>query len=143
MSTTAFKMHMARTGGAEVLKGREVSLPPPGPGEARVAIEAAGVAFADIVMRTGFYPGVKAPVTPGYDFVGRIEALGPGVEGFAVGQRVAALTVDRLLRHAPQHRGPLPGRRPRGRAGRGPGRGRAERPDGVADVSPCRRFGGG
>ncbi|UAL12013.1 medium chain dehydrogenase/reductase family protein [Caulobacter segnis] len=93
MSTTAFEMHMARTGGAEVLKGREVSLPPPGPGEARVAIEAAGVAFADIVMRTGFYPGVKAPATPGYDFVGRIEALGPGVEGFAVGQRVAALTV--------------------------------------------------
>lgn len=93
MSTTAFEMHMARTGGTEVLKGREVTLPPPGPGEARVAIEAAGVAFADIVMRTGLYPGVKAPVTPGYDFVGRIEALGPDVEGFAVGQRVAALTV--------------------------------------------------
>jgi len=32
-------------------------------------------------------------VTPGYDFVGRIEALGSGVQGFAVGQRVAALTV--------------------------------------------------
>lgn len=93
MSATAFEMHMARTGGVEVLKGREVTLAPPGPGEARVAIEAAGVAFADIVMRTGLYPGVKAPVTPGYDFVGRIEALGSGVEGFAVGQRVAALTV--------------------------------------------------
>ncbi|MFY8210235.1 MAG: alcohol dehydrogenase, partial [Caulobacter sp.] len=53
MSGTAFEMHMARTGGIEVLKGREVTLPPPGPGEARVAIEAAGVAFADIVMRTG------------------------------------------------------------------------------------------
>lgn len=93
MSATAFEMHMARTGGVEVLKGREVTLAPPGPGEARVAIEAAGVAFADIVMRTGLYPGVKAPVTPGYDLVGRIEALGSGVEGFAVGQRVAALTV--------------------------------------------------
>ena len=93
MSATAFEMHMARTGGVEVLKGREVTLAPPGPGEARVAIEAAGVAFADIVMRTGLYPGVKAPVTPGYDFVRRIEALGSGVEGFAVGQRVAALTV--------------------------------------------------
>lgn len=93
MSVTAFEMHMARTGGVEVLTGREVALPPPGPGEARVAIEAAGVAFADIVMRTGLYPGVKAPVTPGYDFVGRIEALGPDVQGFTVGQRVAALTV--------------------------------------------------
>ena len=93
MSVTAFEMHMARTGGVEVLKGREVALPPPGPGEARVSIEAAGVAFADIVMRTGLYPGVKAPVTPGYDFVGRVEALGPDVTGFTVGQRVAALTV--------------------------------------------------
>lgn len=93
MAATAFEMHMARTGGVEVLRSREVELLPPGPGEARVAIEAAGVAFADIVMRTGLYPGVKAPVTPGYDFVGRIEALGPGVEDLQVGQRVAALTV--------------------------------------------------
>lgn len=93
MTTSAFEMHMARTGGVEVLQGRSVVLDPPGAGEARVAIEAAGVAFADIVMRTGLYPGVKAPVTPGYDLIGRIEALGPGVEGFAVGQRVAALTV--------------------------------------------------
>ncbi|PZR31148.1 zinc-binding dehydrogenase [Caulobacter segnis] len=93
MSATAFEMHMARTGGVEVLQARQVTLPPPGPGQARVAIEAAGVAFADIVMRTGLYPGVKAPVTPGYDFVGRIEALGAGVESLHVGQRVAALTV--------------------------------------------------
>jgi NADPH:quinone reductase-like Zn-dependent oxidoreductase len=93
MGDTAFEMHMARTGGVEVLQGRKVDLPPPGPGEARVVIEAAGVAFADIVMRTGLYPGVKAPVTPGYDLVGRVESLGAGVEGFAVGQRVAALTV--------------------------------------------------
>jgi len=93
MTISAFEMHMARTGGVEVLQGRSVALDPPGAGEARVAIEAAGVAFADIVMRTGLYPGVKAPVTPGYDLVGRIEALGPGVEGLAVGQRVAALTV--------------------------------------------------
>ena len=93
MTISAFEMHMARTGGVEVLQGRCVALPPPEPGEARVAIEAAGVAFADIVMRTGLYPGVKAPVTPGYDLIGRIEALGAGVEGFSVGQRVAALTV--------------------------------------------------
>lgn len=93
MAPQAFEMHMARTGGPEVLRGRTVDLPPPGPGEVRVAIEAAGVAFADIVMRTGLYPGVKAPVTPGYDLVGRIEAVGPEVAGFSVGQRVAALTV--------------------------------------------------
>jgi len=90
---TAFEMNMPRTGKAGVLTAREVKLPPPGPGEARVAIEAAGVAYADIVMRQGLYPGVKAPVTPGYDLVGRVEALGSGVEGLSVGQRVAALTV--------------------------------------------------
>jgi len=56
MSATAFEMHMARTGGPEVLKGREVQLPPPGPGEARVTIEAAGVAFADVVMRRACIP---------------------------------------------------------------------------------------
>jgi len=90
---TAFEMHMPRTGKAGVLTARQVTLPPPGAGEARVKIEAAGVAYADIVMRQGLYPGVKAPVTPGYDLIGRIEALGAGVEGFTVGQRVAALTV--------------------------------------------------
>jgi NADPH:quinone reductase-like Zn-dependent oxidoreductase len=93
MTDLAFEMTMPRTGAATVLTPLERQLPPPGPGEARVAIEATGVAYADIVMRQGLYPGVKAPVTPGYDFVGRIEALGAGVEGFAVGQRVAALTV--------------------------------------------------
>lgn len=91
--TTAFEMHMPRTGKAGVLTARQVTLPPPGPGDARVRIEATGVAYADIVMRQGLYPGVKAPVTPGYDLIGRVEALGDGVEGLKVGQRVAALTV--------------------------------------------------
>jgi len=93
MTDQAFEMTRPRTGAAPVLTPVERRLPPPGPGEARVAIEATGVAYADIVMRQGLYPGVKAPVTPGYDFVGRIEALGAGVGGFTVGQRVAALTV--------------------------------------------------
>lgn len=88
----AFEMHIPRKGPASVLVPREVTLAPPGPGEVRVAVEATGVAYADIVMRRGLYP-VKLPVTPGYDFVGRVEALGADVEGFSVGQRVAALTV--------------------------------------------------
>jgi len=93
MTDIAQEMHMARTGPAKVLKAREVTLAAPSAGEVRVAIEAAGIAFADIVMRQGLYPGVKAPVTPGYDLIGRVEALGPGVEGLAVGDRVAGLTV--------------------------------------------------
>ncbi len=93
MTDIAQEMHMARTGPAKVLKAREVTLAAPSAGEVRVAIEAAGIAFADIVMRQGLYPGVKAPVTPGYDLIGRVEALGPGVEGLTVGDRVAGLTV--------------------------------------------------
>jgi NADPH:quinone reductase-like Zn-dependent oxidoreductase len=93
MSDIAFEMHVPRKGPAHVFEPREQKLPAPGAGEARVAIEAAGVAYADIVMRRGLYARRPLPATPGYDFVGRILALGPGVEGFSVGQRVAAVTV--------------------------------------------------
>ena len=93
MSQTTRAIRMDKTGDTGVLKMVEIPLPPPGPGEVQVRIEATGVAYADIVMRQGVYPGVKAPVVPGYDFVGRIEAVGPGVTGWNPGDRVAALTV--------------------------------------------------
>ncbi len=89
----AVEILIPRAGPAGVLSRRTRTLPPPGEGEVQVAIEAAGVAYADIVMRSGAYAGVKPPVVPGYDFVGRIEAMGPGVADFSVGQRVAGVTV--------------------------------------------------
>jgi NADPH:quinone reductase len=92
-AVTALEMHVHRTGGADALTPREIQLPAPGQGEVRVKIEAAGVAYADLVMRRGVYPGVRVPFTPGYDLVGRVEALGPGVDAFRVGARVAAVTV--------------------------------------------------
>lgn len=59
----------------------------------RVRVLAAGVAYADILMRKGVYPGApRMPSVPGYDIVGAVDVLGPGVTRFAVGQRVAALT---------------------------------------------------
>ncbi|TSD82748.1 zinc-binding dehydrogenase [Mycobacterium sp. KBS0706] len=93
MIDDALEMHVPRKGPADIFTVVERRLPPPAPGEVRVAIEAAGVAYADIMMRQGVYPGQKLPVTPGYDFVGRVEAIGPGVSGVAVGQRVAGVTV--------------------------------------------------
>lgn len=69
-------------------------LPPPTAGEVRVAIEAVGVAYADIMMRQGVYAGHKPPITPGYDLVGRIEAIGPDVKDLAIGQRVAGITIS-------------------------------------------------
>lgn len=84
---------LTRKGGPEVLEIVEREIPEPGPGEARVRVLATGVAFADVMMRRGLYPGVPDfPFTPGYDLVGEVEDLGPGVSGVALGQRVAALT---------------------------------------------------
>ncbi|MDP3748606.1 MAG: medium chain dehydrogenase/reductase family protein [Phenylobacterium sp.] len=94
MTDDAIEMHVPRKGAADVLTPLERRLPPPGPGEVRVAVEAAGVAYADIMMRQGVYAGQSPPVTPGYDFVGRIEAVGAGVTELAAGQRVAGVTVS-------------------------------------------------
>lgn len=81
-------------GGPEVLKLVQEPLPEPPPAHVRVKVLAAGVAFADVLMRRGLYPGTPSfPFTPGYDIVGDVEALGGGAVDFHVGQRVAALTM--------------------------------------------------
>ena len=83
----------AKRGGPERLAMQDVTVPQPGPGEVRVRMLAAGVAFADLMIREGVYPiDLPWPRTPGYDIVGAIEAVGDGVE-LTVGTRVAALTV--------------------------------------------------
>ena len=90
----ALEMHALTAGDAGVLTPRQVRLQPPGPSQVRVKIEATGVAFADVVMRRGLYSSAKPPVTPGYDFVGRVEEVGPQVSEFRTGQRVAGVTVS-------------------------------------------------
>ncbi len=83
-------------GSSEVLKVIEESeLPKPKPGEVRVKVLASGVAFTDIMIREGKYPGIKEklPFSPGYDLVGVVEQLGEGVKQVQVGQRVADLMV--------------------------------------------------
>jgi len=81
-------------GGPEVLKWVEEDLPKPLASQVRVKILAAGVAFADVLMRRGLYPGTpKLPFAPGYDIVGEVDALGEGVNQFTIGQRVAAVTM--------------------------------------------------
>jgi NADPH:quinone reductase-like Zn-dependent oxidoreductase len=68
-------------------------LPPPGAGEALVRVEATAVSFAESAMRRGRYYGQPAfPFVPGYDLVGIVEQVGPGVDGSLTGRRVAALT---------------------------------------------------
>jgi NADPH2:quinone reductase len=75
-------------GGPEVLRWVEAPLPDPGPGEARVRHTAIGVNYIDIYQRSGAYP-VPLPAPLGFEAAGLVEALGSGVEGLSVGQRVA------------------------------------------------------
>ena len=65
--------------------------PEPGPGEVRIRVRAAGLNFADTLMIKGQYQDKPAlPFVPGMEVAGRIDACGPGVAGFAPGERVMA-----------------------------------------------------
>jgi NADPH:quinone reductase-like Zn-dependent oxidoreductase len=76
-------------GGPEVLQVQERPDPPVGPGEVRVAVKAAGINFADTMARLGLYPDApKPPCVMGYEISGTVDALGDGVTGFSVGDRV-------------------------------------------------------
>ncbi|BCN42859.1 quinone oxidoreductase family protein [Prescottella equi] len=81
----AIRFH--ETGGPEVLKWESVDVGDPGPGEVRVRHEAVGLNFADTYFRTGLYPA-PLPAGMGVEAAGVVEAVGPGVEGFAAGDRV-------------------------------------------------------
>jgi NADPH2:quinone reductase len=74
-------------GGPEVLEREAITLAAPGPGEVAIAQEAIGLNFIDVYHRIGLYPG-PLPGGLGREAVGRIAALGNGVEGLRVGQRV-------------------------------------------------------
>ena len=74
------------------LAWREVPDPTAGEGEVVVDVTAAGVNRADVAQRQGFYPPPPgAPPYPGLECAGVISAVGPGVTGHHVGERVAAL----------------------------------------------------
>lgn len=81
-------MRFHEHGGPEVFRADEVPLPEPGPGQARVKLEAIGVNFIDIYHRMGIYK-VGLPFTPGQEGAGVVDALGAGVTGLVTGERVA------------------------------------------------------
>ena len=60
----------------------------PGPGEIRVKITACGVCRTDLHVVDGELPDPKLPVIPGHEIVGRIDAIGTGVKGLLIGERV-------------------------------------------------------
>jgi propanol-preferring alcohol dehydrogenase len=62
--------------------------PEPGPGQIRVKVGACGVCRTDLHVVDGELPNPQVPIIPGHEIVGRIDLVGPGVEGLKVGERV-------------------------------------------------------
>ena len=84
---------LTRHGAPEVLQVQERPEPQPGPGQVAVDVGAAGVNFADVMARMGLYPEApKPPSVVGYEVAGTVAAVGDGVAGLAVGDRVMAGT---------------------------------------------------
>jgi len=80
-------------GGPEVLRVVENDLRAPAAGKARIKILAAPVCAPDVSARYGQSPFIpKPPFTPGYAFIGAVDAVGESVTNVAIGDRVAALT---------------------------------------------------
>lgn len=75
-------------GGADRLTYEPVALPEPKAGEVRVEVAAIGLNFIEIYQRKGLYPN-PLPFTIGNEFAGLVDAVGAGVTGFKVGDRVA------------------------------------------------------
>ncbi|MFC8732622.1 NADPH:quinone reductase [Luteimicrobium sp. NPDC057192] len=126
MTALPDRMHAAfvdHPGPAESIRYDTLPVPTPGPTDALVRVEAVAVNHVDTFVRSGAYATpLPSPFVVGRDLVGTVVACGPGVPGFAVGDRVwtnslghagrqgaaaeyAAVPADRLY-HAPDHVAP-------------------------------------
>jgi NADPH2:quinone reductase len=85
----AIRFH--RVGGPDVLAFEDAPEPEPRRAEVRIAVKAAGVNYADVHFRRGeYFVKPSFPDTPGLEVAGVIDALGEGVTGFSIGDRVMA-----------------------------------------------------
>jgi len=81
-----------KIGGPDVLKIEDVEVPSPNAGEIQIRAKALGLNRADVMFRTGQYvTEPKFPAIIGYEVAGLVEAIGPGVEGFAIGDKVSVV----------------------------------------------------
>ena len=81
-----------KTGGPEVLQIDEVDIGAPGPGELRLRVHAFGLNRAEAMFRSGKYlEQPKLPGRLGYEAAGTVEAIGEGVTGFAIGDKVSTI----------------------------------------------------
>jgi NADPH:quinone reductase-like Zn-dependent oxidoreductase len=84
-------MRFHEYGNPDVLRYEDVELPVPGAGQVRVRVAATSFNGVDGNIRAGFMRGpipVALPHTPGFDVSGTVDALGDGVDGFAIGDQV-------------------------------------------------------
>jgi len=79
-------------GPSSVLKVVTVEIGAPGPGELRIRQTAIGVNYHDVYVRSGLYKTLALPGVPGCEAAGEIVAIGPGVNDFQIGDRVAYVT---------------------------------------------------
>jgi propanol-preferring alcohol dehydrogenase len=79
---------MVLDGPGRRLEMRELPDPLPGEGEIRVKVLACAVCRTDLHVVDGDLPNPKTPIIPGHEIVGRIDAMGPGVTGLRIGERV-------------------------------------------------------
>src|SRR5271166_1092284 len=80
------------TGGPEVLKIEELEVSPPAQGEIQIRIHALGLNRAESMFRCGeYFEDPKLPAHLGYEAAGIVAAIGPGVQGFKVGDAVSII----------------------------------------------------
>lgn len=83
-----YAMRVHEYGGPDKLRWEQVEVGEPGEGQVRVRNTAVGLNFVDTYQRSGLYP-MQLPFTPGSEGAGVVEAVGPKVKEFKVGDRVA------------------------------------------------------
>jgi D-arabinose 1-dehydrogenase-like Zn-dependent alcohol dehydrogenase len=79
-------MQIAAAGGSFELIQKQ--FPDPGPGQVRIRVQACGVCHSDSLTKLGYWPGLQYPRIPGHEIAGIVDAVGPDVPLFKVGQRV-------------------------------------------------------
>ena len=77
---------ISKPGGPFEIVEREI--PQPAPGTIRIKVEACGICHSDVLVKEGHWPGLQYPRVPGHEVAGRVDALGPNVTNWKVGQRV-------------------------------------------------------
>jgi acyl transferase domain-containing protein len=90
----SYRVHVAQPGMLDSLQLLAVPRRQPGVSEVEVAVEVAGLNFIDVMKAMDIYPGLdpEAPVALGAEVAGRVTAVGPGVDGWQVGDAVLAIT---------------------------------------------------